>query len=73
VERKESAVERVPPPTVDEKRRADEVLGQLDVGLRHLIQNYDSDATESSSGKSEQHCDSGLPDGLFSKQKSQFG
>jgi hypothetical protein len=43
--------ERIPPPSVDEKRKTDEVLGQLDAGLRHLIQTYDSDATESSSGK----------------------
>ena len=44
--------ERAPPPTIEEKRKTDEVLGQLDAGLRHLIQSYDSDATESSSGKS---------------------
>jgi len=37
--------------TVEEKRRADDVLGQLDAGLRHLINSYDSDATDSSSGK----------------------
>ena len=42
---------RATPPTLEEKRKADEVLGQLDAGLRHLIQSYDSDATESSSGK----------------------
>lgn len=45
------AKERVPPPTLEEKRRTDEVFGQLDAGLRHLIPSYDSDATESSSGK----------------------
>ena len=42
---------RATPPTLEEKRKADEVLGQLDAGLRHLIQSYDSDATESSSGE----------------------
>ena len=41
---------RAPPPSTEEKRKTDEVLGQLDSGLRHLIQTYDSDATESSSG-----------------------
>ena len=41
---------RAPPPSIEEKRKTDEVLGQLDSGLRHLIQTYDSDATESSSG-----------------------
>ncbi len=37
--------------SVEEKRKADDVLGQLDAGLRHLIGSYDSDATDSSSGK----------------------
>ncbi|TRY75596.1 hypothetical protein TCAL_00524 [Tigriopus californicus] len=33
-----------------DKQKADEILGQMDCHLRHLIQNYDSEATESSSG-----------------------
>ena len=33
-----------------EKEKADEVLGNMESNLRHLIQGYDSEATESSSG-----------------------
>lgn len=33
-----------------DKQKADEILGQMDCHLRHVIQNYDSEATESSSG-----------------------
>ena len=36
--------------TLDSRERADESLGQIEANLRHLVHNYDTDATESSSG-----------------------
>ena len=38
------------PPSLDEKSKVDEVLGQLSSNLKHMIDTYDSDATDSSSG-----------------------
>ena len=38
------------PLTAGEKERAEEALGQLEANVRHLVQGYDSEATESSSG-----------------------
>ena len=38
------------PLTAVEKERAEEALGQLEANVRHLVQGYDSEATESSSG-----------------------
>ena len=40
----------VEPPSAAERERAEESLGQLEANLRHLVQGYDSEATESSSG-----------------------
>ena len=40
----------VEPLTAGEKERAEEALGQLEANVRHLVQGYDSEATESSSG-----------------------
>ena len=37
-------------PTQEEREKADEMLGQMESNLKHLVQSYDSDATESSSG-----------------------
>ena len=41
---------KLPPPNFDEKLKTDEVLGQLNSNLKHIMDDYDSDATESSSG-----------------------
>ena len=49
---KEELVENARPEdlTADDKERADEMLGQMESNLKHMVQSYDSDATESSSG-----------------------
>lgn len=39
-----------PAPSEEEKQQLSETLGKLNINLRHLIQSYDSEATESSSG-----------------------
>jgi len=39
-----------PAPSEENKQQFNETLGKLNVNLRHLIQSYDSEATESSSG-----------------------
>ena len=41
---------KLPPPSHEDKLKADEALGQLESNLRNLVDSYDSDATESSSG-----------------------
>ncbi len=41
---------KVPPPNLESKQRVDEVLGQLSSNLGHMVDMYDSEATESSSG-----------------------
>merc|ERR1712045_689442 len=38
------------PPSFEEKQKVDEVLGQLNSNLKHIMDDYDSEATESSSG-----------------------
>lgn len=43
-------VPRCPAPSIEDKSRCDEVLGQLESNLRHLVETHDSEATESSSG-----------------------
>ena len=54
---KEEAEKRGEGPAADERERADEVLGQMESNLKHMVQSYDSDATESSSGG--ESCDEG--------------
>ena len=50
--KREFKVERADaePLTAGEKERAEEALGMLEANVRHLVQGYDSEATESSSG-----------------------
>ena len=56
--KKELSKDDLPPvPTESEKQGLNEALGRLNVNLRHLIQSYDSEATESSSGG--ESCDEG--------------
>lgn len=45
-----STTPKLPPPSFEEKQKVDEVLGQLNSNLKHIIDDYDSEATESSSG-----------------------
>ena len=41
---------KIPPPSLEEKQKVDEILGQLSSNLKHLVDTYDSEATDSSSG-----------------------
>lgn len=43
-------VKKIPAPSHEEKAKADEVLGQLSSNLKLMIDTYDSEATDSSSG-----------------------
>merc|ERR1719266_1925442 len=45
-----STTPKLPPPSFEEKQKVDEVLGQLNSNLKHIMDDYDSEATESSSG-----------------------
>jgi len=41
---------KVLPPSLEEKQKVDEILGQLSSNLKHMVDTYDSEATDSSSG-----------------------
>ena len=48
--KKSAAVPKIQGPGPEEKQKAEEILGQLSSNMRHMVNAYDSEATDSSSG-----------------------